>query len=192
MEAGREFGLPDCIERAWAAAEFVCGQQLLSGAWLYGLSDERSPRSTEVVDLTHTCYALEGLLQIYAGRDTLPDTLVGAVQLAIHRGLEFVNRDLCDHGALREKVWVLSGEKWKAMRERASATRAWRSRRDADGTYTVFHPEEPRLWSLGALLALHAAAVRSNFRGVQRVDDVLSRVEDLATGDVFFFYVMEY
>ncbi len=188
MEAGREFGLPDCIARASSAAEFVCDQQLLSGAWLYGLPDARSPRSTQVVDLAHTCYTLEGLFQIYAGREALPDALAGAVDVAIRRGLEFANRSLCGPEGLREKVWILSGEELAEMHARASTTRAWHSRRNSDGTHTVLHPEAPRLWSLGAFLSLEACARRDRRPGVRDVEGVLSRIERLSSREGRFRY----
>ncbi len=188
MDAGREFGLPECIKRSHVAARFVCSQQRPSGAWTYGLPDERSPRSTDVVDTTHMCYTLEGLLGIYAGRDALPALLARAVKSSIRRGLDFVNRDLCGDDGLREKVWILSEEELASMRERASATRAWHDRRETDGKHVVLHPEEPRLWSLGALLTLHARARRAGLPGLTHVDDVLERVEELLTPDGRFRY----
>lgn len=181
MDAGRTFELRDCIERARTAAHFVCAQQRPSGAWTYGLPDERSPRSTDVVDVTHVCYTLEGLLKIYSGREALPDALAETIQSTISRGLEFVNRDLCGSAGLREKVWILSEAELGAMRARAHATRVWHNRREADGKYVVFHPEEPRLWSLGALLTLHAYARQAGWRGLTRVADVLERIESLRT-----------
>jgi hypothetical protein len=134
-----------------------------------------------VVDSTHTAYTLEGLLRILAGQEALPHSLAQQIEGSITRGLTFLDQDLCGKRGLREKVWILSKAELKAMHVRASKTKTWPQRRTADGTYVVLHPEEPRLWSLGELLTLHACAKRAGRRGLTNLARILERVEGLST-----------
>ncbi|MFC2078043.1 hypothetical protein ACFLTM_04470 [Candidatus Bipolaricaulota bacterium] len=186
--AGMRFNVPEWIERAGAAAEFVCSEQRADGGWIYALKSERSPRATEVIDAKHTAYIIEGLLEIAKGRAVLPAPNVARIESAIDRGLAFVDSTFCGEQQLREKVWILTKSDLRKMHRRARRSRAWPYRRESGGCFMVLHPEEPRLWSLGELLTLHAHAREAGRAGLGGVHRILERVAELARGDGRFAF----
>jgi hypothetical protein len=187
-EAGVYLERGDCIERAADAARYVCGRQRKSGAWTYGLEDERSPRSTHVVDVIHMAYTLEGLLRIMRAHATLAPSVAARIAESVARGLVFLNRNLCGRRGLREKVWILTPAEYRGMQERAKGTRMWGQGMREGSAHVVLHPEEPRLWSLGALLTLDSLARCAGVGGVSDVAAVLDRVEALCTDAGRFRY----
>jgi len=191
IHAGQHIGKPRYTLRATQAARYVCSEQDRAGFWVYGKPNERALRSAEVIDNKHTGYILEGLLQILECRRGSPWGLTRAIKASIRRGVRSMNALFFPgDGMIREKLWRVSREQEQVMYARASATREWTSQQLRRGLRLVAHPVEPRLWSLGEALVVHSMAAATGLGAIDNWQDVLRRIESLATDNGHFRYRM--